>query len=295
VSFIYSDSHLYLLDHDKKTVQDFCEPPGGKYIANIEDALKYSFAHDCCSHLPLGCDEIGSQPKINFTPKLGWFSKNTCTEDVGGRSSKIYNTSLQFRSLIRSDPHAKQTRIPRSLKSEHQFQDYQDQYREYFHPSNVNSSHDHHHKSPYKNGLIWETENTTRKIKTFDGSIWIADEYPITVDDFLTIVEIYSPTNQMWKFLQNYISSNLPSGFPVKLEVPVFFVLSALVEFKHLVLLDDEEEEEDSDEEEIQRRKDIKSEDYFIVPDDYHRVQEAFIFGQESREMFKVVESKHKK
>ena len=306
VSFIYSDSHLYLLDHDKKTVQDFCEHPGEKYKKNVEDALKYSFAHDCCSHLPLGSDEIGGQPKIEFTPKVGWFSKNISTEDVGDRPCKIYNTSLQFRSLIRSDPHAKQTRIPRSLKSDEDFQDYQQKYKEYFYNATPKENedgedhHSHHHaKHPFKNGFIWDSENVIRKVKTFDGSIWITDDYPISVHDFLAIVEIYSPTNQMWKYLQNYISSNLPDGFPVKLEVPVFYVLSALVEFKHLKILskndDEDSDDEDLDEDEAQRRKDIKSGEYFVIPENYHKVQEAFIFGQESREMFKVVENNNNK
>jgi len=300
---------LYLLDHDKKTVQDFCEHPGENYNKNIDDALKYTFAHDCCSHLPAGSDEVGGQQKITFTPKVGWFSKNAQTEDVGGRPTKIYSTSLQFRSLIRSDPHAKQTRIPRSLKPDQWFQQYRERYREYFYPSHTSHQQDLKHDSnsnnsnsdlknedsdsqddPFKSGLVWESENVTRKMKNFDGQVWITDKYPISVSDFLTIVEIYSPTNQMWKYLQNYISSNLPAGFPIKLEVPVFYVLSALVEFKHLKIIEEDYETNNAEDEDAY----YKEEGFFDIPSDYHVVQEAVIFGQESREMFKVVESNNK-
>jgi len=60
VSFVFTGEdqeipgHLFVLNHDKKTLQDFCEPPGENYEQQIEDALNYLFAHDICSHLPLG-------------------------------------------------------------------------------------------------------------------------------------------------------------------------------------------------------------------------------------------------
>jgi len=59
VSMLFSGSdqdppgHLYALNHDKKTIQDFCAPPGDNYDKQVEDALNYTFAHDLCSYLPL--------------------------------------------------------------------------------------------------------------------------------------------------------------------------------------------------------------------------------------------------
>ena len=55
---ILRDHHrLFVLNHDKKTKQDFCHEPGEHYGEDVKNALDYLFAHDNCSHLPLSVDE----------------------------------------------------------------------------------------------------------------------------------------------------------------------------------------------------------------------------------------------
>lgn len=287
MSFVYTGEeiepkgHLFVLDHDRCTIQDFCEPPGQQYQEQLKDALDYTYAHDLCSHLPLGIDE-NLEKHIQFVPKHGFFgmSKHEQTETVNGFKTAVYRTDgAVFRTLIRSDPHAKQTRIPRSLQKEELIEEYKNRYDEYFHPNRVarqrreadsEDDEEESEEDPFYNGLVWSTEKVIRKTKHFDGNIWVTNEFGLTVEQFLTIVGIYSPTNLQWKNLQDFLTNDLPPGYPIKLEVPVFLMLSAVIDFDNY-----EEESPDAS--------------LFEIPEDYEKKQEAFI-GSETREMLKVVE-----
>jgi len=295
--------HLFSIDHVNHTKQDFCELPGESYSKDIEDALSYLFAHDVCSHMPLGSDDDSMHHQVQFIPKTGWFSSKPVTEEIEGVSAQVFQTKgMQFRSLIRSDPHAKQTRIPRSLQPQELIEKHKSEsmYERYFDPelewedglvdveseenaesnssssgsrhqhsssSSSSSSHEEHKKPP--NGLVWETEKVRRNIKKFEGKIWISDEYPLTLPQFATLLEVYSPTNQQWKRLKDFVSMNLPKGFPVKMEVPVFFLITAMIGFQNFEYTTPDAE-------------------LFEIPEDYESIREAYI-GADAREMFKTV------
>eukprot|EP01097_Dermamoeba_algensis_P003847 TRINITY_DN2608_c0_g1_i1.p1 TRINITY_DN2608_c0_g1~~TRINITY_DN2608_c0_g1_i1.p1 ORF type:complete len:388 (+),score=34.01 TRINITY_DN2608_c0_g1_i1:383-1546(+) len=296
--------HLISIDHIKHTKQDFCELPGESYSKDIEDALSYLFAHDICSHMPLGSDDDSMNHQVEFIPKTGWFSSKPITEEIEGVDAKVFQTKgVQFRSLIRSDPHVKQARIPRSLQPHQLMEKHRTMYDRYFDPeldweeglvnveteensdtsstashssystSSHHSHHQHHHQQHKKppNGLVWETEKVRRNIRKFEGSAWIADEFPLTVSQFTTLMEVYSPTNQQWKRLKDFVSMNLPKGFPVKMEVPLFYLISAKVGFKNF-------------------QYETPDAELFEVPDNYESIREAYI-GADAREMFKTVKS----
>jgi len=258
------------LNRDTRTRQDFCQPPGENYDNDIKEALSYLFAHDCCSHLPMSVDDENHE--VEFVPKTGWFSNNPQVEELNDRTCKLYQTrGMQFRSLIRSDPHAKQTRIPRSQKDEEMLAEHKEKYDDYFNES----EDDPFSTSDKPEGLVWSTEKVRRNIRKFDSNLWIADEYPLTIQQFLSFMEVYSPTSQAWKQLQDFISMGLPAGFPLKVEIPVFYFLSAEAQFTKF-------SEESPDE------------SHFTIPMEFKEVKEAYI-GSEAREMFKVVESKGEK
>lgn len=71
------------------------------------------------------------------------------------------------------------------------------------------------------------------KTKTFKLALWMAQKYPITVAQLLPIFEILSPTNRHVEKLREFISMDLPPGFPVQVELPLFAVLTAQVTFRN--------------------------------------------------------------
>eukprot|EP01104_Vermistella_antarctica_P014491 TRINITY_DN4560_c5_g1_i3.p1 TRINITY_DN4560_c5_g1~~TRINITY_DN4560_c5_g1_i3.p1 ORF type:complete len:492 (-),score=139.43 TRINITY_DN4560_c5_g1_i3:19-1494(-) len=269
VSFVFTGEdqpnpgHLYVLNHDNKTRQDFSEPPGEHYQEHLDSALHYMGGHDCCSHL-------GKRGKaVEFLPASGWLSNAQNKSKVGDYHALEYKTKgLTFRSLIRSDPKAKKTRVPRtweSVKAAEEEPAYRARFDDYF-ATNPKNEED------YLNGFVWKSENVRTDKKKFKGSICLSEEYPLTVKQLMSILEIYSPTSQVWKKLEEFLTMKLPPGFPVKSDIPVFFTIHAVVQFKNF-------------------RHESFPPDMFTVPEEYERIAEAFT-GQETREMFKVVKSK---
>lgn len=99
--------HLFAIDHDKKTIQDFVEPPGPSYSSHIDEALNYSFAHDICSYLPFS--EEGKEN--HFRPVTTWLTGAHKEEHVcGGLKSLVYSKEILLESRYRSDPHVKKNK-----------------------------------------------------------------------------------------------------------------------------------------------------------------------------------------
>eukprot|EP01102_Stenamoeba_stenopodia_P017716 TRINITY_DN6394_c0_g1_i1.p1 TRINITY_DN6394_c0_g1~~TRINITY_DN6394_c0_g1_i1.p1 ORF type:complete len:527 (+),score=105.41 TRINITY_DN6394_c0_g1_i1:158-1738(+) len=291
VSFVFTGEdheqpgHLFVLNHDQETRQDFCEPPGPNFSQQIDDALAYLFAHDLCSHLPLAKRNGNG---LQFEVRKGWFSSAPLEEDIKGMKAVSFNTKgMKFKSVIRSDPIVKQTRIPRTPHSLEVVESNRDAYDRYFGKTGETDSDtddDMEHTvdgldtsslASWKNGLVWPNEKITRKVRKFEGKVWLSNDFPLSVEQFLDIVEIYSPTNQQLKRVQEFIQSNLPSGFPVKIQIPIFYLITASMEIGNF-------------------RKEVPSVELFDIPQHYNHIAEAYI-GHETREMFKVVESKQNK
>lgn len=83
-------------------------------------------------------------------------------------------------------------------------------------------------------GLLFENETVTEKIKSFKGTAWISEEFPRTTHELLPIFELLAPTQKHFQKLNTFISMKMPSaGFPVKVDIPVFPTVSATATFTH--------------------------------------------------------------
>eukprot|EP01105_Mastigella_eilhardi_P017488 TRINITY_DN4016_c0_g1_i3.p1 TRINITY_DN4016_c0_g1~~TRINITY_DN4016_c0_g1_i3.p1 ORF type:complete len:206 (-),score=63.12 TRINITY_DN4016_c0_g1_i3:59-676(-) len=84
-------------------------------------------------------------------------------------------------------------------------------------------------------GLLYPSEFIVERVKSFKGTVWLTDEFPRPISDFLPIFEVLAPSNKHFEKLSNFITSNLlPHGdrlFPVKLEMPVFPTICGTVTF----------------------------------------------------------------
>jgi len=180
---------------------------------------------------------------VKFTEGRTWFGYPR-VEKVGLWNSKLQTvTNLEYVTLHRTDTN-KQKNMPRTPSSEPPTLSYE----QYFYgklPSNMGKGR----------GLLYASEKFREKSRTFKGSIWFAEDFPVTLKEILPILEILSPTGKHFERLKSFIELKMPDlGFPVKLEFPVFPTIVGTATFTKL-----------------EKRNDL-SDDLFVIPTDYRVV-----------------------
>ncbi|KAJ3451697.1 ankyrin repeat domain-containing protein 13c [Anaeramoeba flamelloides] len=76
--------------------------------------------------------------------------------------------------------------------------------------------------------------NLIKKSKNFTGTICVANDFPLTIEKMMPIFEVLARTNEHFQKLKDFVSIKHPFvGFPIKMEVPVYAGLSAIVTFPH--------------------------------------------------------------
>jgi len=148
----------------------------------------------------------------------------------------------------------------------------------------------------FNSGLLWRVEKLTKKVRKFEGKVWMVDDFPLKLEEFLSIVDVYSPTNEQLKKVQEFIQMNLPQGFPVRIQIPIFYLLSATMDLRGFSTdLDDTIDQKHAINRSNPSLHNIECvDDLFLIPKGYTRIAEAYI-GHEAREMFKVVDKEVKK
>lgn len=73
------------------------------------------------------------------------------------------------------------------------------------------------------------------KSKRFCLSVWMADNFPLTVRQLMPFLELMTVGNRNFQKLQDFISLDLPPGFPVRIEIPIFAFLTAQITFLHFI------------------------------------------------------------
>ncbi|XP_076441537.1 ankyrin repeat domain-containing protein 13C-like isoform X2 [Babylonia areolata] len=66
--------------------------------------------------------------------------------------------------------------------------------------------------------------------KAFKATVAMSEDFPMTVEILLDVLEVVAPFKQFQK-LRDFMMTKLPSGFPVKIEIPVFPTITAKVTF----------------------------------------------------------------
>ncbi|CAH8831528.1 unnamed protein product [Trichobilharzia szidati] len=75
----------------------------------------------------------------------------------------------------------------------------------------------------------------TTKVKTFKARLWICRDYPLSLkDQIIPIIDLMSEYNPYFHKLKEFLTKQLPSGFPLKIEIPLYHVLNACVSFGNL-------------------------------------------------------------
>ncbi|KAK9729419.1 Ankyrin repeats (3 copies) [Popillia japonica] len=77
------------------------------------------------------------------------------------------------------------------------------------------------------------------KVQKFKATLWLSESYPLSLpEQILPIVDLMAISSSHFAKLRNFIQMQLPSGFPVKIEIPLFHVLNARITFGNIFGMD---------------------------------------------------------
>eukprot|EP01118_Nematostelium_gracile_P016980 TRINITY_DN7130_c0_g1_i2.p1 TRINITY_DN7130_c0_g1~~TRINITY_DN7130_c0_g1_i2.p1 ORF type:complete len:332 (-),score=57.58 TRINITY_DN7130_c0_g1_i2:99-1094(-) len=79
------------------------------------------------------------------------------------------------------------------------------------------------------NGLLHPHEKVTVKKKPLNASVWLAQDFPHSLEQLLPIFQVLAPTHKHFDKLNTFLQLAMPQGFPLKIEIPVVPTLSAQV------------------------------------------------------------------
>ncbi|KAK6024377.1 ankyrin repeat protein [Ostertagia ostertagi] len=81
-------------------------------------------------------------------------------------------------------------------------------------------------------GDIGRPKKVTKKSNNFKATLWLAEDYPLSFQEqVMPIVDLMAANSAHFARLHNFIRMQLPAGFPVRIEIPLFHVVSAKITF----------------------------------------------------------------
>lgn len=89
-------------------------------------------------------------------------------------------------------------------------------------------------------GAKWKEEET---IKTLRPSVWLTEDFPLSVDEFLPLLDILASRVRAVRRLRELLTTKFPPGtFPVKVAIPVVPTVRVVITFTKFVPLTEPEE-----------------------------------------------------
>ncbi|XP_045171889.2 ankyrin repeat domain-containing protein 13D-like [Mercenaria mercenaria] len=79
----------------------------------------------------------------------------------------------------------------------------------------------------------------TTKTQKFKATLWLCETYPLSLQEqVVPIIDLMAASNAHFKKLKDFITLQLPAGFPIKIEIPLFHVLTAKITFGNIFARD---------------------------------------------------------
>lgn len=69
--------------------------------------------------------------------------------------------------------------------------------------------------------------------KTVNVNFFMAPDFPLQLSHLIPILNLVAPGSERMSKLINFMSMELPPGFPIKIEIPIFIILDARVTFRN--------------------------------------------------------------
>lgn len=75
----------------------------------------------------------------------------------------------------------------------------------------------------------------SEKCQKFKARVWLSQEHPLSLQEqLLPIVELMSTSNSHFAKLKEFITLQLPAGFPVNIEIPLYHMVNARITFSNI-------------------------------------------------------------
>lgn len=204
--------------------------------------------------------------KISFERnKSGWFAwKNEKNESINGYDCRVYNASnVEFITRTRSEHLNELANKNKSRSPLHHFLAITDQEEAATEPSSPRESlspiveneeacsinqitltpptiEEYFSEADLNGRDVGKPKKTSTKVQRFKATLWLGDDFPIKLQEqILPILDLMSTmASPHVSKLKDFITMQLPSGFPIKVEIPLFRMLTAVITFENVFALD---------------------------------------------------------
>lgn len=86
---------------------------------------------------------------------------------------------------------------------------------------------------------IGRPKEVNTKIQKFKATLWLCEDYPLSLQEqIMPIVDLMAISSSHFAKLKDFIQMQLPAGFPVKIEIPLFHILNARITFGNIFGMD---------------------------------------------------------
>uniref|UniRef100_A0A0N5AX81 ANK_REP_REGION domain-containing protein n=1 Tax=Syphacia muris TaxID=451379 RepID=A0A0N5AX81_9BILA len=244
ISFIYNcgtdkkSSRFFVLDNYAKVFQRIKQ---GDVESEFEDEVDLLMSSDMVNV------HMSTKPITFERTYSGWLFRHERSEKVGEYNAQFYAVrgmsliTKKRREHLSAEDIKKNKAFMKSLAAGSILEDVK--------PTSHRSSLD----PPEKPKITWdEYINSTPKeaphlgrpltqkqsSKAFNAFIAMSDEFPLTIDVLLDILEVVAPFKHLSK-LRDFCEVRLPPGFPVKIEIPLLPTITAKVTFQKFMFRND--------------------------------------------------------
>lgn len=264
------EAHFYEIDHDakeysKEVMKDIDVEMFENGIPPTKDSIQLRLQTPIISN-SIDIDKISFERN-----KSGWFAwKNEKNESINGYDCRVYNASnVEFITKTRTE-HLDSENQNRSKNSRTPLQHFlgltdvdeteNSGEKNSLSPSPIPDTDDlsvpstsvekppqaaptieEYFSDEDLNGRdIGKPKKISQKVQRFKANLWLSDEFPIKLQEqILPILDLMSTlASPHVSKLKDFITMQLPSGFPVKVEIPLFHVLNAVITFGNVFALE---------------------------------------------------------
>lgn len=193
---------------------------------------------------------------ISFTRQkagfLGWGGDKT--DNINGYEAKVYSVSgvelvtrtrtehLSEEDILRLQEEKKeaQSKVPAVLNffthSEHEEEQNKDNI---INPTSSNpyvmSIEEYFNPRLHPGKDVGHLRQMTSRTQKFSATVALSDEFPLSLQDqVLPIINLMANSSSHFAKLRDFITLQLPAGFPLKIEIPLFHVLNARITFSNI-------------------------------------------------------------
>ncbi|XP_066924704.1 ankyrin repeat domain-containing protein 13C-like [Clytia hemisphaerica] len=226
-----TSENLIVMDNENKVFQKIQR---NEIDSTLEEEVDYLMCSDIVSAQM-------STKTINFTPaQNGWIFKEDKVEVIGKVSCDVYHVHGMNLISKKRREHLSEEDMRKNKELSEAFHrgDTMLMENEKCQPLTRKNSLTPPMENPWSfvnyiesSGLyLGRDPRQTESKKTIKGNVWMSEDFPLSTDLILNILNVIAPAKHFQK-MKDFVSLKLPPGFPVKIEIPVLPTIVARVSF----------------------------------------------------------------